>query len=178
FHASFEGMVRPGDVLHTQLRHVGMRAGRLVVEVETVRVPPPARGAATAAATAAAAAAAEDEQVDADADEAAGVDAPAAGAAPEVVLRGRAEVEQPLTAYVFRGQGSAEKGMGTALYARSPMARVGRGGPARVPAGHVWVQHPTADGRVRVRAHLVCAPSAYCSCVRGQQRACVRACAR
>jgi len=35
YRASFEGMVRPGDTIHTQLRHVGMREGNQVVEVES-----------------------------------------------------------------------------------------------------------------------------------------------
>lgn len=41
----------------------------------------------------------------------------------DVVLQGTAEVEQPLTTYVFTGQGSQEQGMGMDLYASSEVAR-------------------------------------------------------
>lgn len=41
----------------------------------------------------------------------------------EPVLVGEAEVEQPVSSYVFTGQGSQEQGMGMDLYESSPVAR-------------------------------------------------------
>ncbi|KAI1121427.1 enoyl reductase domain of FAS1 [Nemania abortiva] len=41
----------------------------------------------------------------------------------EEVLRGKAEVDQPSTTYLFTGQGTSSKGMGMALYYSSPVAR-------------------------------------------------------
>lgn len=82
WYASFESMVCPKDHLRTELQHVAMDNGMMVLKVQTFN----------------------DET-------------------GEKVLDAEAEVEQPLTGYVFCGQGSQERGMGMSLYATRPEAR-------------------------------------------------------
>ncbi|KAJ2577573.1 fatty acid synthase alpha subunit Lsd1, partial [Coemansia sp. RSA 1807] len=81
YRTEFTGMVFPTDQLETELVHVGMKNGRMLVKGQTSKI----------------------------------------GGAPVMDLT--AEIDQPLTAYVFTGQGSQEVGMGMALYEQSAPAR-------------------------------------------------------
>ncbi|KAJ2830624.1 fatty acid synthase alpha subunit Lsd1 [Coemansia erecta] len=82
YRTEFTGMVFPADRLKTELAHIGMKHGRMLIEGQTLH---------------------SDNNT--------------------TVMKFAAEIEQPLTAYVFTGQGSQEVGMGMALYESSPAAR-------------------------------------------------------
>ncbi|KAJ2358940.1 fatty acid synthase alpha subunit Lsd1 [Coemansia sp. RSA 2618] len=79
--AEFIDMVFPSDRLTTELYHVGMKRGRMLVKSQ------------------------------------------ASNAEGAPVITCITEIDQPLTAYVFTGQGSHQVGMGMDLYEQSPAAR-------------------------------------------------------
>lgn len=82
WNASFEDMVRAGDVLRIEMRHTSMLDGSMALEVQVYN-----------------------------------------DKTNEKVLTADAEVEQARTAYLFCGQGSQEKGMGSVQYESDEAAK-------------------------------------------------------